>query len=167
MFETRISAGATEKFQDERNLAQKRLRGPTMWQDMPKNALRDIANWRTKKNRAIAQNVPTLCLDDQNIKKEELETVGDLSKVCSQIVSNIADIWHELVDLTFLGRWNRLVRSVTTWTRAGDKRLARSISYIITQTITDNFCHVSNTAQALFRDSDVSGYLEDSKSTSA
>ena len=30
--------------------------------------------------------VSTPCLDDHHFKKEELETVGDLSKVCSQIV---------------------------------------------------------------------------------
>ena len=30
--------------------------------------------------------VSTPCLDDHQFKKEELETVGELSKVCSQIV---------------------------------------------------------------------------------
>ena len=50
MLESRISAGATEKFPGwEKNLTQRRLRGPTTWKDALKNALRDIANWRIKK----------------------------------------------------------------------------------------------------------------------
>ena len=34
MFESRISAGATENYQDGRNLAQKLQRGLTTWKDM-------------------------------------------------------------------------------------------------------------------------------------
>ena len=47
--ESRISAGATEKLQRWEKLTQNRLRGPTTWKDMLENALRDIANWRTKR----------------------------------------------------------------------------------------------------------------------
>ena len=36
-----------KNFQDGRNLKQKRLRGLTIWKDMLKSALREIANWRT------------------------------------------------------------------------------------------------------------------------
>ena len=46
MFESRISAGATEKLPGWEKLTQKRLRGPTIWKDMLENALRDIAKWR-------------------------------------------------------------------------------------------------------------------------
>ena len=45
MIESRISAAATENYQDGKNLTQRRLRGPTTWEDMLKHALRDIANW--------------------------------------------------------------------------------------------------------------------------
>ena len=38
MFESRISATATEKYQDGRNFAQKLSRGPTTWKDMRKTA---------------------------------------------------------------------------------------------------------------------------------
>ena len=38
-----------------------------------------------------------------HFKKEEPELVGELSKVCSQIVLEKACICHELVDLTFFG----------------------------------------------------------------
>ena len=47
-FESRISAGAPEKYVSGKNLTQRRLRGPTTWKDMPKSALGDVANWRTK-----------------------------------------------------------------------------------------------------------------------
>ena len=51
MFESRIYAGATEKlpYQGVKNLTQRRSRDPTVWKDMPKNALKDISNWRTNR----------------------------------------------------------------------------------------------------------------------
>ena len=52
MFESRLSAGATEKYQGGKNLTQRRLRGPTTWKDMNKNALREIANWRTRRQNS-------------------------------------------------------------------------------------------------------------------
>ena len=76
MFESPISAGTTDKL-----LGLERSHANTIaWSyDMEghaKNAWNDISNWRTKR-------MP--CLDDHQLKKEELETVGELSKVCSQI----------------------------------------------------------------------------------
>ena len=44
MFESRISAGTTEKL-----LMRKLQRGLTTWIDMNKNAWNDIANWQTKR----------------------------------------------------------------------------------------------------------------------
>ena len=38
-FESRISAGATEKLRRWESLTQRRLRGPTTWKDMRKNAV--------------------------------------------------------------------------------------------------------------------------------
>ena len=49
MFESRISAGATENCQDGTNVAQKNQRGPTTWKDMLENAWNGIANWQTKR----------------------------------------------------------------------------------------------------------------------
>ena len=56
----------------------------TTWKDMLENALRDISNWQRKRQQLDKVSSP--CLDDQHFKKEELEYVGELSKVCSQIV---------------------------------------------------------------------------------
>ena len=70
------------------------------------------------------------CFDDHQFKQEELESVGELSEVCSQIVS-------KRLYLARIGRpdilWsvNKLARSVTKRTQACDMRLARLISYIV------------------------------------
>ena len=50
MFESRISAGATEKLPGwEKNITQRRLRGPTTWKDMLENSWKEIGNWRRKR----------------------------------------------------------------------------------------------------------------------
>ena len=86
MFESRISAGATDKLPGWENTSRKDGRvvlrhGRTC----SKNALRyfELAN---KKPEPLYQ-ISSPCLDDHHFKKEELESVGDFSKVCSQIVS--------------------------------------------------------------------------------
>ena len=113
--------------------------------------------------------VSTPCIDDHHFKEEELKSVGELSKVCSQIVL-------KCLYLARIGRpdilWsvNKLARSITKWTKACDKRLSRLISYIHHTCDYKQYCHVGNTAKqcrlGLFQDSDFAGDLEDSKSTS-
>ena len=41
-----------------------------------------LANWTTQQ----LYKVSTPCIDDHHFKEEELKSVGELSKVCSQIV---------------------------------------------------------------------------------
>ena len=113
--------------------------------------------------------VSSPCLDDHRVKEQELESVGELSKVCSQVVL-------KCLYLARIGRpdifWsvNKLACAVTKWTGACDRRLAPWISYIQHTSDHRQCCHVGNTAQhcrlGLFQDSDVAGDLEDSKSTS-
>ena len=73
-------------------------------------------------------NVATPCIDDHQFK-EDMGSVGELSKVCSQIVL-------KCLYLARIGRpdilWyvNGLARVVSKWTQACDKRLARLISNI-------------------------------------
>ena len=100
---------------------------------------------------------------------EELEAVGEVSKVCSQIVL-------KCLYLARTGRpdilWsvNKLARSITKWTKACDRRLARLTSYIHHTSDCRQCCHVRHTAQhcrlGLIQDSDFAGDLDDSKSTS-
>ena len=86
------------------------------------------------------------CLGDHQFKKEELETVGVFSKVCSQIVLKclyVAGIvWFEI-------RWfvNCVAQIDTLWTRACDQRLAPVISHIHHTSDNRHYCHVGNTAQ--------------------
>ena len=90
-----------------------------------------------------------------------------MSKVCSQIVL-------KCLYLARMGRhdilWSidKLERAVRKWTRACDKRLARSISYIHNSSDHRQYCHSGNTALSIgivpiLR---LSGDLEDLKSTS-
>ena len=168
MFESRISAGATEIFQDGKSHVQKFLRGPTTCKDMLGNALNGIANWQTRRQSNYIR-FPVLAWTITKLKKEELENIGELSQVCSHIVL-------KRLYLARIGRpdilWsvNKLAGSVTTWTQACDRRLARFISYIHHTSDYRQCCHVRNTAHhcrlGLFQDSDFAGNLEDSKSTS-
>ena len=96
-------------------------------------------------------------------------SVGEVSKVCSQVVLKclyLARIGGPGIPWSV----NNLARTVTKWTRACDKRSARLISYIHHTCEFKQYCHVGNTAQPcrlrLFQDSDFAGDLEDSESTS-
>ena len=114
--------------------------------------------------------VSTPCIDDHHFKEEEeMKSVGELSKVCSQI-------FLKCLYMARIGRphilWsvNKLARSITKWTKACDKRLNRLISYIHHTCEYKQYCHVGDSAKqcrlGLFQDSDFAGDLEDSKSTS-
>ena len=113
--------------------------------------------------------VSSLCLDDHQFKQEELESVGQLSEVSSQIVLTC-------LYLARTGRpdilWsvNKFTRTVTKWTQACDRRFAKLISCIHRTNDFRQYCRVGNTAQhcrlGLYQDSDFAGDLEDSKSTS-
>ena len=72
-------------YQGGENFTQKRLRGLTTWKDMLENALREIASWQTKKVKQLYTLFQVLAWMITNFK-EETESVGKLSKVCSQIV---------------------------------------------------------------------------------
>ena len=166
MFESRISAGATEKLPCSENLC------ISSWSyDMAGHAKKCVERYCELANKTTQQLyiVSTPCIDDHHFKEEELKSVGELSKVSSQIVL-------KCLYLTRLGRpdilWsvNKLARSITKWTKACDKRLNRLISYIHHTCEYKQYCYVGNTAKqcklGLFEDSDFAGDLEDSKSTS-
>ena len=139
--------------------------------DLEGHARKRVERYCELANKKVEQlfTVSHPCLDDHQVSKEELKSVGDLSEVCSQIVLKC---WY----LTRIGRhdilWfvNKLARSITKWTQACDKRLARLISNIHHTNDYRQFCHMGNTAQhcrrGLFEDSDFASDLEDSKSMS-
>ena len=165
MFESRISAGGTEKLPFFEN-----LRISSWSYDMEGHAKKRAQRYCELANKTTQQlfQVSTPCIDDHHFK-EEMKSVGDLSQVCSQIVL-------KCLYLARIGRpdilWslNKLARSITKWTKACDKRLNRLISYIHHTCEYKRYCYVGNTAKqcrlGLFQDSDFAGDLEDSKSTS-
>ena len=135
---------------------------------MLKHSLRDIANWRTRRQSSFFK-VSSPYLDDHHFKKEELESVGKLSKVCSQMVLHSLYLVR-IGRLDMLWSVNKPAGSVTKWAGACDRRLARLISYIHHTSDYRQYCLVGNTAQhcrlGLCQESDFVGDLEDSKSTS-
>ena len=111
-------------------------------------------------NKTVEQlyKVSTPCPDDHHFKKEALEMVVELSKVCSQIVLKYQKLARIIGRPDILWSVNKLARAVTKWTRACEKRVARLISYIHHTSEFEQHCHWGNTAQqcrlGLSQDSD-------------
>ena len=84
MFESRISAGATEKLPCSENL---RI---SSWSfDMEGHAKKKCVERYCELSNKTTQQlhiVSTPCIDDHHFKEEEMTSVGELSHVCSQIV---------------------------------------------------------------------------------
>ena len=139
---------------------------------MEGHAKKPVERYCELANRATHQlyKVATPCFDDHQFKEENVESVGDLSNVCSTIDQTCLYLgahWKKIPNI--LWSVNKLARAVTKWTKACDKRSARLISYIHYRDEFKQYCHVRNTAQhcrlGLFQDSDFAGDAEDSKST--
>ena len=113
--------GATEKLPCSEN-----IRISSWSYDMEGDAKKCVERYCASANKTTQQlyKVSTPCIDDHHFKEEELKSVGELSKVCSQIVL-------KCLYLARIGRpdilWsvNKLARSITKWTKACDKRLNR------------------------------------------
>ena len=109
MFESRISAGATEKLPCSDN-----LRISSWSYDMEGHAKKCVERYCELAIKTAQQlyKVSTPCIDDHHFKEEELKSVGELSKVCSQVVL-------KCLYLARIGRpdilWsvNKLARSIT------------------------------------------------------
>ena len=127
--------------------------------DMEGHAQKCVERYCELAHKTINQlhKVSTPCLDARQVKPTDLENVGEWSETCSQIVL-------KCLYLARIGRpvppWivNRLTRSVTTWNRACDLRLARVISYIHRTSTYRQNCHVGSRAigctVGLFQDAD-------------
>ena len=154
MFESRISAGATEKLPCSENLS------ISSWSyDVEGHAKKCVERSCELANRTTQQlyKVSTPCIDDHHSKEEEWKSVGELSKVCSQIV--LKCLYAALIGRPdILWSVNKLARAVTKWTKACYKRLSRLISHIHHTCDYKQYCHVGNIAKqcrlGLFQDSD-------------
>ena len=126
MFESRISAERTEKLPYSGN-----LRISSWSYDMEGHAKKCVERYCELANRTTQQlyKVSIPCTEDHHFKEEDLKSVGELSKVCSQIVLKCLYL-ARIGKLGILQSVNKLARSITKWTKACDKRLNRFISYI-------------------------------------
>ena len=172
MFESRISAGATEKLPATRATGKPDAETISSWSyDMEGHAMKCVERCCELANKTTEQlyKVATPCMDDHQFKEEENGPVGELSTVCSQIVVKCLYL-ASIGRLDTLWSVNKFARAVTKWTKACDKRLALLIAYIHNTCEYRQYCYVGNTAQhcrlGLFQDSDFAGDLEDSISTS-
>ena len=112
MFESRISAGASENLPCSEN-----QRISSCSYDMEGHAKKCVERYCELANKTTQQlyKVSTPCIDDHHFKEEELKSEGELSKVCFQIVL-------KCLYLARIGRpdilWsvNKLARSITKWT---------------------------------------------------
>ena len=68
---------------------------------MRRNAWSGSANWETNIEQLCKVSTPWN--DDHQFKKEELETVGDLTTGCHQAVLKVPVIWHASADHIFCG----------------------------------------------------------------
>ena len=167
MFESRISEGATEKLPFPQN-----LRISSWSYDMEGHAKKCVERYGELANKTTQQlyRVSTPCIGDHHFKEEELKSVGEISKVCSQIVL-------KCLHLARIGRpdilWSvsKLARSIIKLTKDCDKRLNRLISYTHHTCEYKQYCYVGNTAKqcrlGLFEDSEFARNLGDSKPTSS
>ena len=83
MFESRISAGATEKLPWSEN-----VRISSWSYDMEGHAKKCVERYCELANKTTQQlyKVSTPCIDDHHFKEEEMKSVGELSQACSQMV---------------------------------------------------------------------------------
>ena len=159
MLESRICAGATKKYQGGKNLTHKQKRGPTIWKDMLKKCVERCCELAKKnKGRATVQSFSSLFGRSSVHKGRNWNQLDSWKKFAHKTVL-------KCLYLERIGRpdkllsVNELARSVTQWTEACDKRLARLISYIHHTNDFRQYCHVGHTAQhcrrGLFRDSEL------------
>ena len=138
MFESRFSAGATEKLPCSEN-----FRISSWSYDMEGLAMKCVERYCELANKTTQQlyKVSTPCIDDHHFKEEELKSVGELSKVSSQIVLKCLYV-ARIGRPDILWSVNKLARSITKWTKACDKRQSRLISYIHHTCEYKQYCYV-------------------------
>ena len=109
MFESRISAEGLEKLPFPQN-----IRISSWSYDMAGHAKKCVERYCELANKTTQQlcKVSIPCIDDHDFKEEELKSVGDLSKVCSQIVLKCLYL-ARIGRLDILCSVNKFVRAVT------------------------------------------------------
>ena len=143
MFESRISAGATEKIPGSEN-----SHVSTWSYDMEGHAKKCVERYCELANKTTEQlyKVATPRIDDHQFKEEELKSMGELPDVCSHIVLECLYL-ARIGGPDILWSVSKFARATKKWTKACDKRLCRLISYIHCTSEYKQYRHVRNTAQ--------------------
>ena len=112
---SRISAGAQEKLPYSEKLGA----NISSWScDMVDHAKKCVERYCELANRITQQlyKVAAPCIHDHQFKEEEMGSVGELSKVCAQIV--LKCLYLARIDRPdILWSVNELARAITKWTR--------------------------------------------------
>ena len=115
MFESRVSAGETEKLSYFENFC------ISSWSyDMEGHAKKCVERYCELANKSTQQlyKISTPCIDDHHFKEEEMKSVGELSQVCSQIV----------LKMLILGTyWTTLYSTVSEQTCTIDYEMEQSL----------------------------------------
>ena len=134
-----------KNYQSGRDLTQKLPRGPTTWKDMLKNALRDIVNWRTKRQSNYTKSQVLACVTITSRRGTWLSW---------RIVKSMLTDRLEML-LCGTNWW--------TWDSAACKQTVYR-SHKIHRSLWQTLTHVWNTAQhcrlSLFQDSDAYSCVE-------
>ena len=117
-----------KNYQGGKNCTQRRWHGPTTWKDMLHFALRDIANWPTERQSSFSKS-QVLAWMTIISRNRNSQSVGELSKACSQIVLKCLYL-ARIGRLDILWSVNKLARSGTKLTGTRDNRSPRLISYV-------------------------------------
>ena len=78
MFESKISAGATEKLPYSEKLGANISSCPVVWKVMPKKCVERYCELVNKTTQQLYE-VVMMCVDDHQFKEEEVGSVGELS----------------------------------------------------------------------------------------
>ena len=161
MFESKISARATQKLPYFKNFSSRSYDMKVM----QRNAWKNIANWRIKQTDSYTKSQHHALTTTNSTKK---------NGICWRIIKSLLTCCCKILYLARTGRpdilssVNKLARAITKWTGACDRRSARLISYIHHTSDYRQYSHVGNTAQhcrlGLLQDPDFAGDFEDSKS---
>ena len=138
--------------------------------DMIGHAKQCVQRWcdLAKKETKDLPNVCTPCIDDHNLRPEDMVTKGTLAHVCSKIVMKCLYI-ARIGRPDILYAVNVFARNMTKWNRACDKILEILIAYIHKTQNYVQHCFVGDDARnckvGLFCDASFAADLTDSKST--
>ena len=94
--------------------------GPVIWQVMQRKCVERYCEFANKSTQQLYK-VASPMIDYHQFKEEEMKSVGEVSKVCAQIVLKCMSL-ARIGRPDILRSVNKLARAITKWTEACGKR---------------------------------------------